>query len=93
MGRTGEHRSPTAAAPITTPTEREHDMTTTTAPSDILTETDVVAMTGLARGTCAYYRHCGQGPRWFKLGRSVRYRRADVQEWLDQQYAATGSQR
>lgn len=69
---------------------------TRTAPartSDLLTETDVVEMTGLARGTCAYYRHAGLGPAWFKLGRSVRYRREDVENWLRQQYASTGSQR
>lgn len=63
-------------------------MTTTTAPR-VLTEQDVVQMTGLARGTLAYYRHAGTGPRSYKLGRRVRYDEADVLAWIAAQKAAT----
>ncbi|MEE1617323.1 helix-turn-helix transcriptional regulator [Brachybacterium sp. J153] len=63
-------------------------MTHTTAPA-MLTEQDVVNMTGLARGTLAYWRHAGQGPRSYKLGRRVRYDESDVLAWIQQQKAAT----
>ena len=63
-------------------------MHTTTAPK-MLTEQDVVQMTGLARGTLAYYRHAGTGPRSYKLGRRVRYDEADVLAWIAEQKAAT----
>lgn len=63
-------------------------MHTTTAPK-MLTEQDVMNMTGLARGTLAYWRHAGQGPRSYKLGRRVRYDEADVLAWIAESKAAT----
>lgn len=63
-------------------------MHTTTAPK-MLTEQDVMAMTGLARGTLAYWRHAGTGPRSYKLGRRVRYDEADVLAWIAESKAAT----
>ena len=62
--------------------------TTTTAPK-MLTEQDVMNMTGLARGTLAYWRHAGTGPRSYKLGRRVRYDEADVLAWIAESKAAT----
>lgn len=63
-------------------------MTIQTAPK-MLTEQDVTAMTGLARGTLAYWRHAGQGPRSYKLGRRVRYDETDVLAWIAAQKTAT----
>lgn len=63
-------------------------MHTTTAPK-MLTEQDVMNMTGLARGTLAYWRHAGTGPRSYKLGRRVRYDEADVLAWIAESKAAT----
>ena len=63
-------------------------MSTTTAPK-MLTEQDVVQMTGLARGTLAYWRHTGTGPISYKLGRRVRYDEADVLAWIQAQKTAT----
>jgi hypothetical protein len=37
----------------------------------------------LAVITLAKYRVSGTGPRYFKIGRNVRYRIADLDEWLD----------
>jgi excisionase family DNA binding protein len=34
-------------------------------------------------GTIYQWRHKGQGPRGSKVGRHVRYRQTDVDEWLD----------
>lgn len=64
-------------------------MSTTATVPRMLTEADVVEMTGLARGTLAYYRHAGTGPRSYKLGRRVRYDETDVLDWIAQQKAAT----
>lgn len=67
---------------------------TITAPK-MLTEQDVIAMTGLARGTLAYWRHCGTGPVSYKLGRRVRYDETDVLAWIAEQKTQTqrGGQR
>lgn len=54
-----------------------------------LNENEVSAATGIAPGTLRYWRHCGIGPRSFKLGRLVRYDPQDVQDWIDSQKAAT----
>ncbi|TFV46280.1 helix-turn-helix domain-containing protein [Blastococcus sp. TF02A-35] len=35
--------------------------------------------------TLRYWRHLGPGPRSFRLGRRVLYRRNDLQAWVDQQ--------
>ena len=36
-------------------------------------------------GTLRYWRHLGAGPRSFKVGRHVRYWRADLILWLTEQ--------
>ncbi len=33
--------------------------------------------------TLRYWRHLGTGPRSFRLGRRVVYRRDDLQSWID----------
>ena len=39
----------------------------------------------VAEGTLRYWRHLGCGPRSFKIGRHVRYWRADLILWLSEQ--------
>lgn len=39
--------------------------------------------TGISKNTLYYWRVEGRGPRGMKLGKYVRYRRADVEAWLD----------
>ncbi|WP_425308247.1 AlpA family phage regulatory protein [Ammonicoccus fulvus] len=58
---------------------------------ELLTTGDVSAMTGglVSESTLRFWRHMddGRGPRWFKVGpRRVAYRRADVEQWLTEQY-------
>ncbi len=36
------------------------------------------------------WRHDGTGPRGIRVGRHVRYRRADVEVWLDERADAKG---
>ena len=33
----------------------------------------------------AMWRHLGRGPAYIKIGKSVRYRGSDLNEWLDRQ--------
>lgn len=59
-----------------------------TAP-DLLTTDDVSSLLHVPPATLRQWRHQGRGPRSFKLGALVRYERADVLEWLRQQYDQT----
>jgi predicted DNA-binding transcriptional regulator AlpA len=62
---------------------------------EIMDTTAVSEMTGIPAPTLRGWRHQstvtgnGVGPKSFKMGGVVRYRRSDVQKWLDDQYAAT----
>ena len=40
---------------------------------------------GIPLGTIYRWRSRGGGPRGFKVGRHVRYRRSDVEAWLETQ--------
>ena len=61
-----------AAHPHESPTWGE----VTTAPTGVLR---------VPEGNLRYWRHLGAGPRSFKLGRYVRYWRADLVLWLSEQ--------
>lgn len=51
---------------------------------DILTLAEVAEMTRTKPATLRYWRSVGDGgPKSFKLGRRVMYRRADVETWLE----------
>ena len=39
----------------------------------------------IPEGTLRYWRHLGAGPKSFKIGRHVRYWRADLVLWLTEQ--------
>lgn len=41
------------------------------------------AYLGVPETTLSQWRWRGTGPRWSKVGRHVRYRWSDVEEWLD----------
>lgn len=44
---------------------------------------------GVAPGTLRYWRYLDQGPRSFRVGRHVKYQRADIDAWLASQLATT----
>ena len=46
---------------------------------------DVAQMLGIPVRTLYAWRTTGKGPRGIRVGRWVRYRRADVEAWLEQQ--------
>ena len=47
-----------------------------------LTEREVADMLGLAVATLRAWRHRGKGPRFLRLGRSVRYFPSDVADFV-----------
>jgi len=53
----------------------------------ILTLPEVAELTRRPVATLRYWRHRGEGPRSYKLGRAVVYDLADVLAWLDKQRA------
>lgn len=55
----------------------------------ILTTAEVAEKLRVPVGTLRYWRHNGEGPRSFKLGRSVRYYASDVEAYIDAQYNQT----
>lgn len=48
----------------------------------LLNEHDVARITGLSVATARRRRILGQGPKYLKIGASVRYRPEDVSAWL-----------
>jgi excisionase family DNA binding protein len=50
-----------------------------------MTESETAEILGLSPATLRTWRCLGRGPRFAKVGRSVRYRPADVHEWVESQ--------
>lgn len=48
---------------------------------------DTSLFLGVPVGTLYQWRHRGQGPRAYRVGRHLRYDPADVRQWLDEQAA------
>lgn len=49
----------------------------------LLTIVDLSRMLGIPVDTLDGWRHRGEGPRGYRIGRHVRYRRAAVEAWLE----------
>ena len=64
--------------PRVTRTERDR------APDSVraLTEREVAELLGLSVATLRAWRHRGKGPRFLRLGRSVRYLPSDVDDFV-----------
>jgi excisionase family DNA binding protein len=48
----------------------------------LMTITDLSEMLGVPVDTLYGWRHRGEGPRGYRVGRHVRYRREAVEAWL-----------
>lgn len=48
---------------------------------DFLTVSEAASFVGLSESTLNHYRVTGDGPPYFKLGRLVRYDRAQLEAW------------
>lgn len=59
---------------------------------DLMTVNDVEEYLGgkVSAATLRWWKHenKGRGPKSFKLGRRLVYKKADVDEWIDAQYNA-----
>ena len=56
-------------------------------PPELLTITEAAELLRAPVATLRYWRHLGTGPRSFRLGRRVLYRRDDLHSWIDTQRA------
>ncbi len=54
---------------------------------NLMTVQDVAAYLGVPAATVYQWNSRGQGPKRYRLGKHVRYRRADVDAWVDRQAA------
>ena len=59
---------------------REH---TIEPASELLTIVEAAQLLRAPVATLRYWRHLGTGPRSFRLGRRVLYRRDDLHTWID----------
>ncbi|MEM8575730.1 MAG: helix-turn-helix domain-containing protein [Pseudomonadota bacterium] len=58
-------------------------------PSDLLTCAEVAELVGLSVNTLKVHRREGTGPKHVRLGhRTVRYRRGDVDAWVQEREVA-----
>lgn len=49
---------------------------------ELLTERQVSAMFNVSINTLRYWRHCGDGPNYIKMGRLVRYHTAELEAYV-----------
>jgi predicted DNA-binding transcriptional regulator AlpA len=61
-------------------------------PDQMLPETDAADILCQSVRTLQKWRVIGYGPEYFKIGRSVRYRRREVVEWIESRRRAHTSQ-
>lgn len=54
----------------------------TTNVDELLTTAEVADIVRAPAGTLRYWRHRGIGPRHFKIGRRVVYRRSELEAWI-----------
>jgi excisionase family DNA binding protein len=52
---------------------------------ELLTISEAAELVRAPVATLRYWRHLGTGPRSFRLGRRVLYRRDDLRAWIDTQ--------
>jgi excisionase family DNA binding protein len=75
-------RPPESAIP-----DQTSSRTRTTDPQlELLTITEAAELLRAPVATLRYWRHLGTGPRSFRLGRRVLYRRDDLHAWIDAQH-------
>ena len=59
--------------------------------TELLTTAEVALITRAPAATVRYWRYLGTGPRSFRLGKRVVYRRHDVEQWLSDRETADAS--
>jgi predicted DNA-binding transcriptional regulator AlpA len=61
-------------------------------PPELLRTASAAAITGLSASTLNKLRCTGGGPAFLKLGRAVRYKLDDLEDWLDSQRVRSTSE-
>lgn len=56
--------------------------------SELMTLVELCDELGISESTAYYWRQIGKGPKGARIGKNLRYRRADVKAWLDAKFAA-----
>jgi excisionase family DNA binding protein len=51
--------------------------------SDFLTDRELADLLEIPQRTPGQWRYLGKGPRYVRVGRHVRYRRTDVEAWIE----------
>ena len=51
----------------------------------LLSTKELAEVLDVHTATLATWRHEGRGPRFIKIGSNVRYRRSDIDDWLEAQ--------
>lgn len=59
--------------------------------TDVLTTVEAARYVRLGKPTLERFRLTGEGPLYAKLGGAVRYRRADLDKWLESRLVASTS--
>lgn len=59
-------------------------------PDELLLTDEMEAEFRVPESTWRSWRSLDRGPRSFKLGRRIVFRRGDVQQWIEEQREATG---
>ncbi|QZH75362.1 MAG: helix-turn-helix domain-containing protein [Erythrobacter sp.] len=59
---------------------------------DILKTDEAANYLRLGQSTLNNYRTSGDGPRFSKLGGAVRYRKADLDEWIESRLVSSTSE-
>jgi excisionase family DNA binding protein len=49
----------------------------------LMTVWEVADWLGMSPHTLRYWRHVHRGPRSLSVGGAIRYRRSDIEEWLE----------
>jgi excisionase family DNA binding protein len=52
--------------------------------AELLTTEDVARLLKIQPATLVDWRHDQRGPRYYRMGRKVRYKLADVRQWQEQ---------
>jgi excisionase family DNA binding protein len=61
-------------------------------PTEVLTTKEAADYVRLGKPTLERFRLTGNGPRYCKLGGAVRYRKCDLDEWLEQRLVRSTSE-
>ena len=56
---------------------------TTYDETDLLTVQETASYLTVGAGSVNYWRHKKVGPRFVRVGRQIRYRRSDLDQWIE----------